>query len=338
MLILDGWRDGAFVRGDAELYEHLARRPGVETRMIVGPCTHKGCGLPFDAQSPPGVESTAGFEFEFIAHHLRGDAEPARPHTHVYLQPSGPYLDDSAWPPAATRFERLYLQPSDGTAQPAAGSLSPGTLSATPSRARATESYFTNPLAGLSMALDSYGTIAISPYVPTDQRTEEPQGLTWRTAPATSPTRLVGPLDLHLVATSSASDTDWDVRLSDVGPDGSESVVTEGALRASHRELDRARSSTGSPYHLEEHPQALTPGRRYAFDVAVIPTAYELAPGHSLQLRLTSDDMPTRLSGTIDVDRGDPASARITPLPPATNTVFEGGRGGSYLLVPGQPR
>jgi predicted acyl esterase len=81
----------------------------------------------------------------------------------------------------------------------------------------------------------------------------------------------------------------------------------------------------------------LAPGRSYAFDVAIIATAYQLAPGHALQLRLTTDDMPTRLPGTIQFDRNAPASAKVVPLPPATNTVHEGGRRGSYLLVPLQP-
>jgi len=53
----------------------------------------------------------------------------------------------------------------------------------------------------------------------------------------------------------------------------SESVITEGALRASHRELDPARSSAGAPYHLEEHPQPLVAGKTYDFDIAIIPTA-----------------------------------------------------------------
>ena len=324
VLIVDGWRDGAFVRGDIEMYQHLAQRPGVETRLIVSPCTHKGCGLPFDAQSPPGVEDTQGYEFEFLSHYLGGSVEPVRPAVHYYVQPSGPYADATHWPPAGTELRRLYLH---------RGALAPRRPKQT-----AGESYFTNPLAGLSMSLNSYGTIAASPYVPTDQRAEEEQGLTWRTAPYASATRLAGPLQLHLVASSTATDTDWVARLSDVAPDGSENVITEGALRASHRALDRTRSTPGSPYHRDRNTTPLKPGAIYTFDVAIIPTAHELAPGHRLQLRLTTDDMPTRLPATIAFDRADPAATRIVPLAPATNTVREGGRRPSWLLVPVSPR
>ena len=41
-----------------------------------------------------------------------------------------------------------------------------------------------------------------------------------------------------------------------------------------------ARSSAGSPYHVDSPPEAVTPGRADDLDVAIIPTAYELAPGH----------------------------------------------------------
>ncbi|MCW2990028.1 MAG: CocE/NonD family hydrolase [Solirubrobacterales bacterium] len=321
-LINDGWRDGAFVRGDLEMFRRLSARPGVETRAIVGPCTHKGCGAPFYAQGPSGVEDTQGYEFEFLSHYLRGTDEPPRPAVHYFVQGANRYADAAQWPPAQAELQKLYLQPGKLTEEPPAP---------------AAESYFTNPTAGLSMSLNSYGTIAASPYVPTDQRLEDEQGLTWRTAPYATATRLAGPLALHLVASSTATDTDWVARLSDVAPDGSETVITEGALRASHRALDLARSTPGSPYHVDRDTTPLTPDQVYAFDVAIIPTAHELAPGHRLQLRLTTDDMATRFPGTIAFDRNDPAATKLVPLSPATNTVRDGGADPSHLLVPVLP-
>lgn len=325
VLIMDGWRDGAFVRGDLEMYERLAQRHGVETRIDVSACTHKGCGAPFDPTHPAdGVDNIQANEFDFMSHYLLGTREHRGPKVSFRLQPSGPYQSATQWPPARTRFTRLYL----GTGG-AASTRRPTTASSA--------SYVTNPTAGLSMSLDSYGTIAISPYVPTDQRLEEEQGLTWRTAPATHPERLVGPIQLHLVASSSADNTDFVARLCDVAPDGSETVITEGALRASHRALNRARTTTGSPYHVDRHLTMLTPGKRTAFDIAIIPTAYQLAPGHRLQLRVTSDDFPTRLPATVDFDAANPTQSPIVPLPPALNTIIQGGRHGSWLLVPLQP-
>ena len=325
VFIVDGWRDGAFVRGDLEMYERLAQRPGVETRIDMTACTHKGCGAPFDPTHPAdGADDTQAIEFDFMSHYLLGTPEHQGPNVSFRVQPSGPYGQDSQWPPADTTFARYYLG--------AGGAI-------TPSRPRTTTSasYVTNPTAGVSMSLDSYGTIAISPYVPTDQRAEEEQGLTWRTAPVKKAQRLVGPIQLHLVAKSTADDTDFVAKLCDVAPDGSETIITEGALRASHRALDRRRSTTGSPYHVDRNPKPLAPGKLTTLDVAIIPTAYELAAGHSLQLRVTTDDMPTRLPGTLQFDAANPAQSPIVPLPPAVNTIMQGGANGSWLLLPLQP-
>ena len=181
------------------------------------------------------------------------------------------------------------------------------------------------------MAFDRFGTVAASPYVPTDQRLEGPQGLTFRTPVLEKPLTLAGPLALHLVAASSATDTDWHVKISDVAPDGSESIVTDGALRASHRALDRKRSTRARPYHTHTDPQPIEPGRFYEYDIEIWPTAYELAPGHRLQVRLTSTDLPTHLPGSIAFDRNDPAATQINLNSPATNTVK---LDESYLLLP----
>jgi uncharacterized protein len=335
VLIVDGWRDGAFVRGDLEMYEALASRPSVETRIDVSACTHKGCGAPFDpTHSANGTDDITAVEFDFMSHYLLGTTEHPGPPVSFDLQPAGPYLGATQWPPLGTTFTRFYLHPGATTGEPLTGALASGTLSTAVPGASGAGRYVTDPLAGWSMAFDSYGTIAASPFVPTDQRAEAEQGLTWRTAPSASPMRIVGPIQLHLAASSTGADTDWVARLSDVAPNGSETVVTEGALRASHRALDAQRSTTGSPYHVDSSPQPLVAGTVYQFDVAIIATAYELPAGHSLQLRLTTDDMPTRLPASIRFDATDPARSQVVPLPPATNTVLENASEPSWLLIP----
>lgn len=189
----------------------------------------------------------------------------------------------------------------------------------------------TDPAAGLSLALNKYGTVAATPYVPTDQRLEGPHRLTFRTSVLDRPLRLIGPIALHLVAASTATDTDWYVKLADVAPDGSESIITEGALRASHRALDRAKSTPSRPYHTHTDPRPIVPNRFYGYDIEIWPTAYELAPGHRLQLRLTSSDLPTHFPGSIHLDRNSPQDTRIDLLSPATNTVR---LNKSFLLLP----
>lgn len=312
VLVQDGWRDG-FVRGAVEMYHALAKRPNVLTRMTIGPCTHKGCGAPFAPfDNPPDVEPNIDETFEFLNHYLTGAPLAARPPVRVYVQgAANHYISSSTWPPTPSNDQRLYLAPKGimGAAVPAQESV---------------ERYATNPAAGVSMALDEYGTIAITPYAPLDQRAEEANGLTWRTPSLKSPLTLAGPMVVHLVASSSATETDWYGKVADVAPGGSESIISEGVLRASHRQLDPNRSTPMTPYHTHTDPRPLTPGKTYDFDFEVWPTAYELAAGHRLQLRLTSSDLPTHLPGTIDFNAAVPSLSVIKPNPPAVNTVRYG--------------
>jgi putative CocE/NonD family hydrolase len=258
--------------------------------------------------------------FEFLQKYLvPGAPVPERPRARVYLQGANRWVDSADWPPPSAEPQTLYLSPAG--------------LEPKRPRAKTQQSYTTNPGAGASMAFDQYGTVAASPYVPTDQRAAGQDGPTWRTAPLAKPMTLTGSGDLHLVASSSADNTDWIAKLSDVAPDGSETIITAGFLRASYRKLDRARSTPQLPWHTDTAPTPIEPNRVYEYDIAIWPTAYQLPPGHRLQLRLTSSDFPTHLPGTLVASLDDPASTSFTPLPRATNTIRQGGRGGSWLRL-----
>jgi len=318
VFVEDGWRD-AFEGGDIRMFEALERRRGVPTYLNVGPCTHKGCGGEFaPTDNPPGQDNVEAQEIRFDQRYLMGLKVPSLPRVRVYDQQADHYIDTTAWPPPPSAFEREYVGPA--------------TIS--PRRPRAaTASYVTDPAAGFSMSLDEQGTVAITPYVPTDQRLEDGQGLTWRTAALSRPLTLSGPVALHLVAASTATNTDWFAKLADVAPDGSESIVSEGQLRASLRALAPG-STPREPLEKLTTPQPLTPGRFYDFEIAIAPTTYTFAAGHRLQLRLTSGDLPNGLPGTLELNLSNPAASPFVPIPPATNTVRFGGADGTSLLLP----
>jgi putative CocE/NonD family hydrolase len=264
------------------------------------------------------VDNVEAQEMLFFQRYLMGMEVPSLPRVRVYDQQAEHYVETTAWPPPSTLFKREYLAPEKLTPK------RPGEASA---------SYLTDPAAGLSMTFDEQGTVAITPYIPIDQRVEEEQGLTWRTPTLSTPLTLDGPVALHLVASSSASDTDWFAKISDIAPDGSQSIVAEGQLRASLRALARG-STPKQPLQTLATPQPLDPGAFYDYEIAIAPTAYAFAAGHRLQLRLTSYNMPNALPGTIDFNGSAPATSTFTPLPPATNTVRYGGTDGTSLLLP----
>lgn len=321
VLLIGGWRDGLSQRGGPELFQALAKRKGVQTRLLMDPCTHKGCGAPFAPMTTAtGLYDTSAMIWEFMARHLLGRATPARPRVQYYLQGGSGYRAAATWPPATTAYRRYDL---------GAGWLRPTTAAtrATPG----TTQVVTDPAAGFTSAFNEYGTVAITPYLPLDQRLEGPHGATFRTGVLGRALTLAGPIGLHLVASSTAADTDFYGKLADVAPDGTETIISEGALRASHRALVTAKSTQARPYHSHVNPTPIEPGRFYRFDIEIWPTAWRLAPGHRLQLRITSDDLPTHLPGWIRFNRADPAATELVLNQPAINTIRYAG---SYLVLP----
>jgi hypothetical protein len=83
----------------------------------------------------------------------------------------------------------------------------------------------------------------------------------YATAPLAQETTIVGPGSVDLWLRSSATDTDLQVTLTEVRPDGLEVYVQNGWLRASHRRLDR-KSTPLEPRqtHLERDAKPLVPG------------------------------------------------------------------------------
>ena len=66
--------------------------------------------------------------------------------------------------------------------------------------------------------------------------------------------------------------------------------MSKGWLKASHREKDVARSTPMRPFYTHTHPQPLTPGEVYEFDIEVLPIAYVFHKGHRLRLELVNGD------------------------------------------------
>jgi predicted acyl esterase len=96
-----------------------------------------------------------------------------------------------------------------------------------------------------------------------------------------------GSADLWIMA--DAPDTDVEVTLTEVRPDGTEVLVQSGWLRASHRTLDSAASTVLHPVqtHLEADAEPLADGEFVPVRVDIYPFAHPFRVGS--QLRVTID-------------------------------------------------
>ncbi len=153
-----------------------------------------------------------------------------------------------------------------------------------------------------------------------DQRPNEKRQdvLVYTSAPLTTDMEVVGPVDVKLYAASSATDTDFTVKLIDVYPDGRALNVTEGIVRA------RFRNS------IWESPSLITPGRIYEYKIELIPVAVVFAKGHRIRVHLSSSSWPLwdrnqNTGGPIGMD---------TEMQIAKQTIYHDGGHLSHIILP----
>jgi hypothetical protein len=154
---------------------------------------------------------------------------------------------------------------------------------------------------------------------------EEPPGaaLSYTTPPLSSDTEFFGSGSANIYLSSTASDTDLQITLTEVRPDGEEVYIDRGWLRASHRALDSAHSTTLAPQHVDTQAstRSLTSGKRTLLRVQLDPFDYVFRKGSSLRLWI---DAPTGETGGW--------SLQFNPTP-AINRIFADAKDPSALVL-----
>lgn len=112
--------------------------------------------------------------------------------------------------------------------------------------------------------------------------------LTYTSGALTGNTVVIGSGSADLWIQSSAKDTDLEVTVSEIRPDGQEMYVQSGWLRASHRKLDDALSSELRPVHthLEKDAQDLPSGEWTPVRVEIFPFAHVFRTGSKLRITI----------------------------------------------------
>jgi putative CocE/NonD family hydrolase len=110
----------------------------------------------------------------------------------------------------------------------------------------------------------------------------------YATPPLEEDVTVVGPGSVDLWLRSSAADSDLQVTLSEIRPDGLETYVQSGWLRASHRKLDKKTSSKlePRPTHLEKHAQPLAAGAFTKLRVGLFAVAHVFRAGSRIRISI----------------------------------------------------
>jgi predicted acyl esterase len=222
-------------------------------------------------------------------------------------------LGYDAWPVREARPTTFHL---------AAG----GRLEPAPPSGAASASYVADPRARPAQTLPGTGEAdAWKAQPPYDWRpVAAGKGVGFTTAPLAGDVVVAGPSSLDLRLRSSARDTDLQVTLSEVRPDGRETYVQNGWLRASHRRLDPRRSTALDPVptHLREDAAPLPRGRSVLVRVPVFPVAHAFRAGSRIRVTVQAPGGDRPRWAFDSVDRGR-----------TRNTISLGGAAGSRLVL-----
>lgn len=129
---------------------------------------------------------------------------------------------------------------------------------------------------------------------------------------------LSGPLMARLYVSSSAVDTDFMVKITDVYPDGQSRLLQDSAITMRNREKTQYAK--------------MRKGEVYEVDVSLWNTSYVLAPGHSLRVAVSSSNYPRF---AVNQNNGQPMISQTDfPSVVAVNTLHHSFKYPSHITLP----
>lgn len=309
-LMITGWYDWA-LNDELATFE-LLRREALEpvrsgARLLISPSAHNTPGYREgiedckELQRIHRTENLVGLLMHWYAAVEEGTTD-AWPTVIYYLMGANEWRTSEDWPPPEARRVVLHLGPE-------------GVLAAqAPQLASVPDRYVYNPedptpTVGGSILSNVYppGSVDVS------EVQRRPDVVTYTTSTLERDLDIVGPLRLILYASSSALDTDFCARLSDVFPDGRAIQLQSGILRARFR-------------NLSGEPELLEPDRVYAFEIDMWATANRFKRGHRLRLDISSADFPR-------FDRNSNRGGEPGLPVPAIQTIYHDPQHPSHLLI-----
>lgn len=152
-----------------------------------------------------------------------------------------------------------------------------------------------------TLSSDATATGSISFREPLDP-TEAGGSVVFTTTPLDRDHVLAGHPTLHLRATLSASDANFYVELIDVQPNGEESLVNDGFLKASHRSSNTT-------------PEPAIPGSPLDYVIAIRADHYRFAAGNRLRIRISGGDsmslVPPEESVEVTLETGNSSTLHM---------------------------
>ena len=290
-LNIGGWWDG-FLRGTVRCYKGVRERGAnnvarSQQHLLMGPWVHQPLPPPHAGQGHFGGGASGeavdiqGMELAWFDRWLRDEDNgvDTDPTAYYFTMGENAWHSVDVWPPPDANAVSYFLH-SGGKANSRRGD---GSLSVDPPKeAEAADHYLYNPL---NPVTTTGGAIFGEPGVLLEGFQEQgsvearEDVLVYTSRPLERDLEVTGNVTLSLWAVTSAPDTDWTAKLTDVHPDGRSYGICDGILRASLRES-------------LEQPAPVEPGELSRYDIDLGPTSMVFKRGHRLGLLVSSSNFP----------------------------------------------
>jgi putative CocE/NonD family hydrolase len=345
MLLISGWYD-SYAGGTVYNYSQLADRLDSPVQLIMGPWTHSGNTRSYAGNVEFGPDASIDdfhndFHLRWFDRYLKGKSSNESANVLAFVMGTGDghkdengrlfhggyWREGDAWPLPGTITNTYYLHAD-------------GSLRRKKSAERNSSTTYTfdpqNPVQTIGGSFSSTSPVfepgaydqreaddvfgATKPYLPLKARSDV---LVYQTEPLEEDMTVIGPILVKLHISSTATDTDFTVKLVDVYPPsadfptGYEMNITDGILRARYR--DRP-----------DQQILMEPGEIYDIEVVPFPTANVFKKGHRIRLDISSSNFPRF---DINPNTGEPLGLNRRAIK-ADNTIYHDAVRASYVLLP----
>jgi predicted acyl esterase len=291
---IGGWYDG-YRDSLPRMLENL-RAP---VKAMIGAWSH---AWPHEPYPEPGMEwrheAVRWFDYWLKGKDTGIMDEPALA---IYVRswhPPGPYLErapgnwrfENGWPVERTVFQIFYPQANH-------------TLSGMPASQTVHQLRYTP-----SNGVEAGGPVMWWGDVAHDQRPTDAYSLVYDSDPLTENTEILGLPRAVLKVAADAPQANWFVRLSDVAPDGTVTLVTGAGFNGTHRSSSRA-------------PEAIEPAEIFPLDIDMHFTSWVFPKGHRIRFAVSNAQWPM-----------------LWPTPYLMTTkLYFGGSDGTHVVLPFVP-
>jgi hypothetical protein len=276
VLGIAGWYDDA--RGTIRNYtglDTLTEHPF--QRVVMDPGAHKGIDYVNGDFGPQARIDHRALQLRWFDHWLKGmdNGIEREPPLDLFIMGDNRWRQENEWPLARTVWTDFYLH-SGGGANTTAGD---GVLSTDKPGDEPADTFTYDPGDPTPYLVDARELELNINEDYAAVHAARNDVLSFTTEPLAEDTEITGPMSATLWAATDARDTDWNVMLLHVYPDGRASRIQDGVMRARFRNgFDK--------------PSLLTPNRVYRYDIDLWFTGIVIPAGHRLRVVVASAAFP----------------------------------------------